>query len=1651
MEAISEKNTLPAQVVRNFSTAAFLVQTIQLAEALQRLHDNKTVYKTLTPHCFQIDPATQAIALSAPGTVRPGSYIEILTYSSPEQTGRTNRQVDFRTDYYSLGVILYEMACGTPPFTSTDPMELLHGHLARMPSPPDQLNPLLPAIVSSIILKLLAKRPEDRYQSDIGLLHDLKHCRDELQDGKSQIDDFPLGLNDISDHLQIPQKLYGREKEIGLLFEVLDRTARGMPELVLVTGYSGIGKSSLVQEIRAPIIGRRGYLLTGKFDQLKKSTPYSAIIQALDGFLKQILTESEEQLQNWRAEIQAALGTSAQVFVELLPRLEQIIGKQPEVGAANPAEVQNRFNAMLQRFLRMLAKPEHPAALFLDDLQWADAASLKLIKFICADLNDASILLVGAYRDNEVDQTHPLTSTLDDIRAGKTPVHEIRVTPLPLTSIEDMLADAFRKTCFAVRELAALIDEKTGGNPFFIHQFLDTLYKEKLIYLDDKRQWAWDIPGINSLAITNNVVDLLSKAMSNFPQPTQLAISCAAAVGNSFTLGTLATVMEQNVEATHDNLQPSIAAGLLIDLDALTDGIALSDRNFRFLHDRVQQAAYELVKLGGKPALHYRIGQLLLGHTNVENLSDDKLFMLVEHLNCGVELITRSDEKIQLAQLNCTAAKKAKLSAAFPIAMDYLSRARALLPADIWQSDYELAFNVYFETADIERLTLNYAKADELCEVLMSNTQTQLHKTMVLELKLERYRSANNYQQAIVTGLEALALFGINLPVDPTQEQYEQGLARMKQLELGKNIDAILQSPVMTDPNYIVLTRIFASLLPCVWNGSPRLWPALIYEQGNVLMRHGHTGGCYQTYAAYAVTLSAKPETTLEGERIGRLAVAIAEKFGDAGMRNRAMLSYAAFYASWTRHLAETPPMLLEVYEYAANVGDIEYLNYALIFGYTHQFLTGTPLPKLAQLSRKYQGIFKKFGSNQYRLVYAIDRLIVALSGKDADLIPNDFNQQEYLELATKTKNYTVLFYYGAEKAMRSYMFGDPATAVEAADAASNLFWIFQSRALAPFLNLYHSLSLLACCSDPDKKPAYLDKVEQLQKAMGLWAVNAPQNFEHKWNLVEAERQRVLGDAVMAKEHFDRAISGARRNGYLNDESVANELAGKFYLSIGDQYSARYHLEEACNRYREWGAYAKADLLEKECSNTLYDERQNRQREAGAGNQQSSQNKALDVVAITKASQALSSEIQLGTLLEKFMRIITENAGADTGFLILVRNDNLLVQARTEESQVTVYDDPQPVDRKELPFSLLNYVKRTLELLVLDDIRLDSRFNNDPYILSTTPSSLLCVPIINREKLVGLLYLENRLISDVFSPERVELLQTLARQVAISMENAELYNSLETKVEQRTIELSNKNRELQQAQKQLVESEKMASLGQLVAGVAHEINTPIGVSFTAATHFAKQTQNMMKVFQSGQIKKSDMTEYLSVAGETNDQLIANLSRASKLIQSFKQVAVDQSFDAPRQFELADYLNELILSLAPAVRKSGHTTNLSCPAGIVMKGYPGALAQVITNLIMNALAHAFEGIQNGTITISAKQFGDHIELTCQDNGVGIPDDILPKIFDPFFTTRRSSGGSGLGLHIAYNLVSQKLHGRIGCDSKVGAGTKFWLSLPIEVQQ
>jgi signal transduction histidine kinase len=440
----------------------------------------------------------------------------------------------------------------------------------------------------------------------------------------------------------------------------------------------------------------------------------------------------------------------------------------------------------------------------------------------------------------------------------------------------------------------------------------------------------------------------------------------------------------------------------------------------------------------------------------------------------------------------------------------------------------------------------------------------------------------------------------------------------------------------------------------------------------------------------------------------------------------------------------------------------------------------------------------------------------------------------------------------------------------------------------------------------------------------------------------------------------------------------------------------------------------------------------------------------MDAAAMVKASQALSSEIQLGSLLEKFMRIIIENAGADAGCLILFRNDKLLVQAKTENSEITVYDDPQPVDKKVLPLSLLNYVKRTLELLVLDDIRLDSRFNNDPYILSANPSSLMCVPIIKRDQLVGMLYLENRLISNVFSPERVELLQTLASQVAISMENAELYDSLEAKVQQRTQELSNKNRELQEAQKQLVESEKMASLGQLVAGVAHEINTPIGVSYTAVTHFSRQTQRLVQVFQSGQVKKSDMTEFLSLAGETNEQLITNLSRASKLIQSFKQVAVDQSFDGVRQFDLASYLSELTVSLQPAVRKAGHATRLTCPENISMRSFPGALAQVLTNLIMKTLMHAFDGVQNGVIEISAAQVDNQIEVSCRDNGVGIPDEIQPKIFDPFFTTRRSSGGSGLGLHIVYNLVTQKLHGRISCESKVGEGTTFRISLPMEVQ-
>jgi predicted ATPase/signal transduction histidine kinase len=1652
MEILSESAAAarPAAKPSLFSASVFLVQAINLTEALGQLHAAKTIYKTLTPQCFQIDAATQSVKLAPPGTVLAGDYLDMLVYSSPEQTGRTNRQVDFRTDYYSLGVVLYEMACGVPPFHSTDPMELLHGHLARMPTPPEQLNAQLPPIVGAIILKLLAKRPEDRYQSHAGLLHDLQHCLAELGSGKIEIAEFTLGLNDISDRLQIPQKLYGREKEISVLFDVLERAAQGQPELVLVTGYSGIGKSSLVQEIRAPIIGKRGYLLAGKFDQLKKSTPYSAIVQALDGFLKQILTETEEQLQDWKRQIATALGNNAQVLIDLLPRLEQIIGPQPELAAANPVEAQNRFNSVLQQFLKMLAKPEHPAVFFLDDLQWADAGSLKLIKYICSELRNASILMVGAYRDNEVDQTHPLTSILDEIRAGRTPVHEIRVTPLPLASIEDILADAFRTTQTEVKELAALVDGKTGGNPFFIHQFLDTLYKEQLIYLDEQRQWAWNISGIEGLAITNNVIDLLTKAMSRFPQPTQLAISCAAAIGNNFNLATLTTVMEQAVEATYDNLQPAITAGLLIDTDALADNIALPERSFRFLHDRVQQAAYELVKLGGKPALHYRIGQLLLGNADIERLPDDKLFMLVEHLNCGVELITKPEERIRLAQLNCMAGKKAKGAAAFAIAMDYLNRADSLLPQDSWQSHYELSFSVYFEKADIERLSINYSKVDELCEVLMARTQSTLHKAMVFELLLERYKGANNYRQAIATGLSALALFGIDLPLEPSREQYEDYFSRLEKTGFGDDSEAVLLSPAMSDPNYIVLTRIFSSLLPCVWNGSPLLWPALIFEQAKILKEYGHTGVSFLTYSTYAVTLCSNPKTTLKGERVGRLSVHVAEKFGDPGLRNRAMLSYAAFFAPWTRHLADTPPMLLDVYDYAANVGDIEYLNYGLIFGFTHQFLIGTPLNKLAQLSRKYKEIFKKFGSNQYRLTYAIDKMIIALSGNDADLIPDDFNEAEYLDQAAKAKNSTSLFYYGAEKTISNYLRGDPAAAVEAAREASKLFWIFQSRALAPYLNQYHALSLLACCTDPETTKANLPEVEKLQETMALWAVNSPQNFLHKWHLVEAERHRVLGNTIKAAEHFDFAISGARRNGYVNAEAVGNSLAGKFYLSMGDKASARYHFSEAISNCRKWGAHARGDAIERQYAELLGDAQQRVQADADAGSQQQAESKSMDAAAMVKASQALSSEIQLASLLEKFMRIIIENAGADTGCLILFRNDKLLMQAKTENSEVNVYDDPQPVDKKVLPLSLLNYVKRTLELLVLDDIRLDSRFNNDPYILAANPSSLMCVPIIKRDQLVGMLYLENRLMSNVFSPERVELLQTLASQVAISMENAELYDSLEAKVQQRTQELSNKNRELQDAQKQLVEAEKMASLGQLVAGVAHEINTPIGVSYTAVTHFSRQTQRLVQAFQAGQIKKSDMTEFFSLAGETNEQLITNLSRASKLIQSFKQVAVDQSFDGARQFDLAEYLNELTVSLQPAVRKAGHSTRLSCPSGISMKSFPGALAQVLTNLIMNTLMHAFDGIQGGVIEVTATQADNQIELSCRDNGVGIPDDVQPKIFDPFFTTRRSSGGSGLGLHIVYNLVTQKLHGRIACESKVGEGTTFRITLPIEVQ-
>jgi predicted ATPase/GAF domain-containing protein/tRNA A-37 threonylcarbamoyl transferase component Bud32 len=1378
----------------------FLSLAIQITEILGEIHAADVIHKDINPSNIILNPNSGQLKMidfgistilprENPALKNPNQLEGTLHYLSPEQTGRMNRALDYRSDFYSLGVTFYELLTQQLPFESQDAMELVHCHLAKQPTPPHDLNPDIPPVISNIILKLLAKTAEERYQSAWGLKTDLQACQLQFAQN-NKIETFTLGQQDFSSKFQLPQKLYGREREIKNLLTAFERASQGQREMMLVTGYAGIGKSALVQEIYKPITQKRGYFISGKFDQLQRNIPYAAFVNAFAELVRQLLTEDEAQLQGWKEKILAAVAPNGQVIIEIIPEIHFILGEQPDVPQLPPAESQNRFNLVFQNFIKVFTKPEHPLVIFLDDLQWVDSASLKLMQLLMESADIHALFLIGAYRDDEVNAIHPLRLTLKEIQKAKAVVNQISIEPLTLGHVNQLIADALHCDLGRAHPLAELVHTKTGGNPFFLNEFLKSLFVEKLLNVK-QGHWQWDLPQIQARDFTDNVVELMVEKIQQLSVDTQQALKFAACIGSQFDLSSLAVVSETTSQQIATHLREAIISGLLsvinkqlaTEIDLTTDNWLLITE-CQFTHDRIQQAAYSLISDEQKPVVHQQIGQLLLKNTPLDE-REAKIFAIVDQLNVGKILINQQSERDELAQLNLIAGKKAKASAAYQPAFDYLKIGLGLLGDDCWQTQYDFSLALHGEAAEAAYLSGNFEKMEKLVEVVLQQAKTALDKVKAYEVKIQARQAQGQPEEALKTGLQVLDILGIRFPKIFRNWHIWLRLLKTKFALFGKQIEDLTNLPEITDHKQRIVIRILARTWVYAYMTDPELFALMCLEMVNLSLKQGNVPETAGGYVGYAILLCGLWGNIEAGHQFGELAFSILHRFNSKEYQAKVIFIVHALIKHWKHHLRKSIMPLRETYQIGLDTGDLEFAGYAITNSYFFSYFT-----------HELSGIEQKMGLwadtlsqlKQGRILNNLKiyhQALLNLIGRSANtyrLIGDIYDEQTMQPQHEEANDKTLISWLCYHKLTLCYLFDVYSQALKHAIQTETYLDGITGYTYVPIFHFYDSLVRLALYKTATKQEQrqYRKKVQANQKKMKKWAHHAPMNYLHKFYLVEAEwHHHVLGENAKAMDLYEQAIELARENEYINEEALAYELAAKFYMAKGKDKIAQVYFNDAHYAYTRWGAMAKVKHLEEHYPQFFENKESAPSRVTLSGTTRIQDTTILDLNSVLKASQTIASELDRGVLLKKMMKIVLENAGAQQGWLILEKDGQWFIEAEgtIDKDEVTELKSI-PLSQLLVPQSLIDYVIRTKKSVVLPDAAHEEQFTSDSYIVENQVKSVLCLPLLVQGKVTGLLYLENNLATNVFITEKVAVLELLLSQIAMSIKNARAYKEM---------------------------------------------------------------------------------------------------------------------------------------------------------------------------------------------------------------------------------------------------------------------------------
>jgi len=1362
----------------------FLRVAIGLSVAVRRLHGRGVIHKDLKPANIIVEPSTGQVWLMGFGiasrlprerqSAEPPEFIAgTLAYMAPEQTGRMNRSIDSRSDLYALGVTLYEMLTGTLPFSASDPMEWVHCHIAKQALAPAERRKDVPHSVSGIITKLLAKTTEERYQTAAGLESDLRRCLAEW-DSEHCIGEFLLGEHDTPDRLLIPEKLYGRQREVETLLASFERVVKsGTPEMVLVSGYSGIGKSSVVNELHRVLVPPRGLFASGKFDQYKRDIPYSTLAQAFQSLIRALLAKSEAELSIWREAIREALGPNGMLIVDLVPELKLILGEQPPVPDLEPQDAQRRFQMVFRRFISVFARPEHPLALFLDDLQWLDAATLDLLEDLLARSDLQHLMLVGAYRDNEVDATHPLVRKLEAVKNAGARIEEITLAPLASEHLEQLIADTLRCELERAAPLAQLVHEKTGGNPFFALQFISALAEEGLLTFDHgAARWSWDLNRIHAKGYTDNVVDLMVGKLTRLPIETQAALQQFACLGSMAEITALSIVHGTSEEAVRADLWEAARQQLLIQLGG----------SYKFVHDRVQEAAYSLIPEELRAAAHLRIGRLLAAHTPPEK-REEAIFEIVNQLNRGTALITARDEREKLAELNLIAGKRAKASTAYASALTYLFAGASLMAEDSWERRHELTFALELNRAECEFLTSERAEAEQRLAALSSRAATTEERATVACLRADLYMTLDQGSRAVAVGLDYLRHLGIDWSPHPTEEEARREYDRIWSQLDGRTIEELVDLPLMSDPASLATLDVLTKLGPAAFFTDFNLHALVVCRAINLSLEHGYSDGSCPHFEWLGAVAGRCFGDYQAGFRFGQLGYDLVQKRGLKRFQARTYNNFAVQVLPWTRHVKAIRDLLCRAFETANKIGDLTFAAFSCGNLISNLLAAGDPLVEVQREIERGIAYAQKirFGFSNYSISPQLG-LVRTLRGLTPKFGSFDDQQLDELRLergfATNPDLGPAEYGYWLRKAQARFIAGDYASAIEAASRAQNRPGAWQTTVDTADHYFYGALSRAAIYDSalPDERQQHLEVLAAYHRQLEAWAVNCPENFENRAALVNAEIARIEGRDVDAMRLYEQALHSARANGFIHNEAVANEVAARFYAARGFEQIAQLYLRNARQCYLSWGADGKVRQLDQ-----LYPRLRKDEPAPDARRTIGTPIEHLELATVLKISQAVSGEIVLENLVDVLLRTAIEHAGAERGLLILPRSAELRIQAEatTGGSSVAIALRDAPISSSELPESVVQYAARTQESVILDDASARGSFSNDEYIRRAHARSIMCLPLIKQGRLIAVLYLENNLAANVFTPARIAVLNVLVSAAAISLENSRLYRELQ--------------------------------------------------------------------------------------------------------------------------------------------------------------------------------------------------------------------------------------------------------------------------------